>query len=162
MTQPIRVPAQYGAQLLLTSTTRHLSEMDRDLQALLQTSALESGREERHVAFRRVAAQIDADDAAVAEPPREGDDLARLLGRVAPVNGEDEARSDPSPAFHHRRRLLLLLHRPQHRVYVPGLVESGSWHGARRRPQFEVDDAVGGEVAHGGARRVGEGLGVVD
>lgn len=131
---------------------------DAERRARAVSRAVEGGLQGLDAAARGVAAQVDADDAAGAEPRGERDGLGGLGGGVAAVDGEDETRVHAGAGG----GALVVGDGGQDGVDVVGLGKGGAGQGARGGAQLEVDDAVGGEGPEDGEGGVPEGGEVVD
>lgn len=138
-----------------------LGEVKRDAQPGDAPRGLERGLQRLDPAARRVAAQVDADDAGAGLEPRrgEGDDVGGLGGGVAAVDGEDEAGVHAGVGA---GGALVFGDGGQDGVDVVGLGDGGAGQGARGGAKLEIDDAVGGEGLEDGEGGVPEGGEVVD
>lgn len=151
----IRLILQQRPQLVLRRQPRRLRKVDRCFQALCARGA-ERTREDRDVAYARVAAEINANDALGTVLRGEGDDIECRGGGGAAVDGEDQVR------FHGRGGGVGGgdAGEDQLGVLLGGEVRGGD--GARGGAELEVDDAVCAEGVQHGGRGVGDGCGVGD
>lgn len=108
MPQSIRLQLQQRAQLVCRPARSHLAEMQRQTQPR-GLCADERWAQDRHVAARWVAAEVDADDAACLVRQSEIDDFFCLRQGMPSIDREDQA------AVHSRRGLVVLRHDVQHR-----------------------------------------------
>lgn len=167
--QPPRRPRQDLRELPGAAGALGLAEVDRDAQP--EPPRLGEGvPEDGHVLLprhavapgRRVATQIDADDAAVAELRGQADRLAGLGRGVPAVDGEDEARAH-GPRRARRARGLEGGDGGEDGGHVDrGRLRGGRGQGARGGAQLEVGHAVCVEVLEHREGRRAERLRVGD